>query len=189
MTISISPQVVASGQPATLTWASTNATSVSITPSILGDDVTALALSGSATVTPTAATTYTATATGAGGVTAQSAATVNILNVTLTATPATISAGQSATLSWNTNIPSGTTLSIDQGIGAVTAPSGSMTVSPAATTTYTITATNGTATATAQATVNAPLSVALTANPINIAPGGQSTSELDISRRRFNHHR
>ena len=50
-----------------------------------------------------------------------------------------------------------------------------MTVSPAATTTYTITATNGTAAATAQATVNAPLSVTLTANPINIAPGGQST--------------
>ncbi len=175
ITISISPQVVASGQPATLTWASTNSTSVAITPSILGDDQTAVALSGSATVTPTATTTYTATATGAGGVTAQSAATVNILNVTLTATPATISAGQSATLSWNTNIPSGTTLSIDQGIGAVTAPSGSMTVSPAATTTYTITATNGTATATAQATVNAPLSVTLKADPINIAPGGQST--------------
>jgi phospholipase C len=175
MTISISPQVVATSQPATLTWASTNATSVSITPSILGDDQTTLALSGSATVTPTATTTYTATATGAGGVTAQSAATVNILNVTLTATPATISADQTATLSWNTNIPNGTTLSIDQGIGAVTAPSGSMTVSPAATTTYTITATNGTATATAQATVNAPLSVTLKANPLNIAPGGQST--------------
>lgn len=175
MTISISPQVIASGQPATLTWASTNSTSVAITPSILGDDQTTLALSGSATVTPTAATTYTATATGAGGLKAQSAASVNILNVTLTATPATISASQSATLSWNTNIPSGTTLSIDQGIGAVTAPSGSMTVSPAATTTYTITATNGTAMATAQATVNAPLSVTLKADPVNISPGGQST--------------
>jgi phospholipase C len=175
MTISISPQVVAAGQPATLTWTSTNATSVSITPSILGDDQTTLALSGSATVTPTATTTYTATATGAGGVKATSSATVTILNVTLTATPATIGAGQSATLSWNTNIAGGTTLSIDQGIGGVTAPSGSMTVSPAATTTYTITATNGAATATAQTTVNAPLSVTLTANPLNIAPGSQST--------------
>ena len=52
--------------------------------------------------------------------------------------------------------------------------SGSVTVSPSATTTYTITATNGTATATATATVTAPLGVTLTANPVNIAPGGQS---------------
>jgi len=175
MNITVAPSVVAASQPVTLTWASTNATSVSITPSILGDDQTSLALSGSATVTPTATTTYTATATGAGGVTAKSSATVNILTVSLTATPATIGAGQTATLNWNTNIADGTTLSIDQGIGAVNGPSGSLSVSPAATTIYTITATNGTATATAQATVNAPLSVTLAANPINIAPGGHST--------------
>ncbi|HMC32568.1 MAG TPA: alkaline phosphatase family protein [Candidatus Angelobacter sp.] len=175
MTISISPTVVAAGQTTALTWASTNATTVSIAPSILADDQTVLALSGSATVVINAPTTYTATATGAGGVTAKSSATVNVLNVTLTATPATIGAGQTATLSWTTNIASGTTLSIDQGIGAVNGPSGSLSVSPAATTTYTITATNGTAVATATATVNAPLSVTLTANPINIAPGGQSS--------------
>src|SRR5438270_136176 len=175
MTISISPTVVAAGQTTALTWASTNATTVSISPSILADDQTVLALSGSATVVINAPTTYTATATGAGGVTAKSSATVNVLNVTLTATPATIGAGQTATLSWTTNIASGTTLSIDQGIGAVNGPSGSLSVSPAATTTYTITATNGTAVATATATVNAPLSVTLTANPINIAPGGQSS--------------
>lgn len=174
VTLSISPAIVASGQVATISWATTNATSISITPSILQDDQTSLDLSGSAVVTPSARTVYTATAKGANNATATAQATVDILNVNLTASPATIAAGQSATLSWSTNIANGTTVSIDQGIGPQP-PSGSLTVSPAATTTYTITAVNGAATATAQATVNAPLSVTLTASPANITPGQQST--------------
>jgi phospholipase C len=172
ITLSISPQVVGSAQTATITWQSTNATSISITPEIPTDDPTGLALSGSAIIVPTATTTYTATATGAGGATAKASATVSIMTVSLTATPGTISAAQSSTLSWNSGNATG--LSIDQGIGPVSAPSGSMTVSPAATTTYTITATNGAAVATAQATVNTPLSVMLTASPANITPGQQS---------------
>lgn len=172
MTLSISPAVVAAGQTANLTWTSTNATSVAITPSVLGDDVTSVALSGAAAVSPTASTTYTATATGAGGTTATATATVNLLGVTLVASPATIGPGQNATLAWTS--ANATSVSIDQGIGAV-GSSGSQIVSPAATTIYTITATNGTATATATATVNAPLAVTLKANPANIAPGGQST--------------
>lgn len=173
ITMNVSPGVVASGQSTTLSWVSTNATSVTIAPSILGDDVTTLALSGSATVVPTANTTYTATATGASGVTVQASATINILGVTLTATPSKIGPGQTASLSWTST--NATALSIDQGVGVVNGPSGSLSVSPAATTIYTITATNGTAAATATATVNAPLSVTLKANPANISPGGSST--------------
>ena len=105
--------------------------------------------------------------------TASASATVNILGVNATASPATVGPGQTAALSWTSS--NATTLSIDQGIGAVNGPSGSLSVSPAATTIYTITATNGTATATATATVNAPLAVTLKANPANIAPGSQST--------------
>ena len=173
ITLTLSPTVVAAGQTTTLTWASTNSTSVAIKPSILGDDVTSVALSGSAAVVVPANTTFTATATGAQGVTASASATVNILGVTLVATPSKIGPGQTATLSWTSG--NAATLSIDQGIGAETAPQGSVVVSPAATTTYTITATNGTATATATATVNAPLAITLKASPANIAPGGQST--------------
>jgi phospholipase C len=173
MTLSVSPGVVAAGQTANLTWASTNATSVAITPAVLGDDVTSVALSGTAAVSPTASTTFTATATGAGGITASAVATVNLLGVTLVASPATVGPGQNAALSWTSS--NAATLSIDQGIGAVNGPSGSLSVSPAATTTYTITATNGSATATATATINAPLAVTLKANPANIAPGSQST--------------
>ncbi|HEY2495915.1 MAG TPA: alkaline phosphatase family protein [Candidatus Angelobacter sp.] len=173
MSMSLSPSVVAAGQTTTLSWASSNATSVVITPSILGDDVTSVALSGSAAVVPAATTTYVATATGANGLTATASATVNMLSVTLTANPATIGPGQTASLSWTS--ANATSLSIDQGVPPITAASGSINVSPAATTTYTITATNGTATATATATVNAPLAVTLKATPANIAPGSSST--------------
>ncbi len=173
ITISISPSVVAAGQSTTLTWTSTNSTSVAITPSVLGDDVTSVALSGSTTIVPSATTTYMATATGAAGVTASASATINILGVTLVANPSKIGPGQTASLSWTS--ANATSLSIDQGVGVVNGPSGSLSVSPAATTIYTITATNGTASATATATVNAPLAVTLKASPANIAPGSQST--------------
>ena len=172
ITLSISPSVVAAGDTAAISWSSTNATSVSITPSILSEDQSSLELSGSASIAPTAKTVYTATATGANNATATATASVDILSVNLTASPATIAAGQSATLSWTSK--NATSVSIDQGIGTEGA-SGSLTVNPAATTTYTITAVNGSETATAQATVNAPLSVTLTANPANITPGQQST--------------
>jgi len=172
MTLSVSPSVVAAGQSTTLTWASTNSTSVTISPSVLGDDVTSVALSGAAAVSPAASTTYTATATGAGGVTATAVATVNLLGVTLVASPTTVGPGQTASLTWTS--ANAASVSIDQGIGPV-ASGGNISVSPAATTIYTITATNGSATATATATVNAPLAVTLRASPANIAPGSQST--------------
>jgi len=66
-----------------------------------------------------------------------------------TANPMTINAGQSATLSWN--ISGATSISIDQGVGAVSGTS--VSVTPAQTTTYTLTATNGNGPSTAFATV------------------------------------
>jgi len=75
--------------------------------------------------------------------------------VTLQASPATINKGESSTLSWNST--DATQLSIDPGVGAVTAQ-GSTQVSPSDTATYTITATGpgGSANASATVTVNAP---------------------------------
>jgi phospholipase C len=173
ITISAQPAIIAQGQTTTISWNSTNATSVTITPSILAEDQTALALSGSVTIVPTAAATYTAVATGADGKTATATATLNILTVTLTATPPKVAAGQSAVLSWTST--NATSLSIDQGVGTVTGATGSVPVSPSTPTTYTITATNGTATATAVVTVSTALGVTLKATPANIASGAQST--------------
>jgi peptidoglycan-associated lipoprotein len=75
--------------------------------------------------------------------------------VTLQASPTSVDKGGSATLSWNST--DATQLSIDQGVGAVTAQ-GSTKVTPSDTTTYTITATGpgGSASATANVSVNVP---------------------------------
>jgi peptidoglycan-associated lipoprotein len=75
--------------------------------------------------------------------------------VTLQASPTSINKGDSATLSWNST--DATQLTIDPGVGAVTAQ-GSTKVTPTDSTTYTITATGpgGSANATASVSVNAP---------------------------------
>ncbi|MEO6259400.1 MAG: hypothetical protein ABIP63_03585 [Thermoanaerobaculia bacterium] len=70
--------------------------------------------------------------------------------LSFTATPPTIRAGQSVTLSWSTL--AATSATIDSGIGAKPA-SGSVTITPTATTTYTLSAMQGTNTATASVKV------------------------------------
>ncbi|MFY9690716.1 MAG: peptidoglycan-associated lipoprotein Pal [Candidatus Acidiferrales bacterium] len=74
--------------------------------------------------------------------------------VTLNASPASVSPGQTVTLSWSST--NATDLDIEPGIGKV-APQGSTPANPTQTTTYTITATGpgGSATASAQVTVAA----------------------------------
>jgi phospholipase C len=98
--------------------------------------------------------------------------------VSLSANPATVTAGLSSTLTWSST--NATSAQIDNNIGAVQ-PSGTQNVSPPQTTTYTITVTGagGTATASATVTVNAPVlsapTVTITANPTAIAAGASST--------------
>ena len=67
-----------------------------------------------------------------------------------TSTSTSITEGESVTLSWVTNASA---VSIDQGIGTVTAPSGSTTVTPASTTTYTLTVTNSAGSSTNSITI------------------------------------
>lgn len=69
-----SPSSVNSGETSTLSWTSSNATSVAINPPVSD---TALELSGSAVVTPSATTTYTLTASNTGG-SASATATVTV---------------------------------------------------------------------------------------------------------------
>ncbi|HZC42573.1 MAG TPA: hypothetical protein VE195_00260, partial [Acidobacteriaceae bacterium] len=57
-TLVAAPNAIAAGNPATLTWSTANATTVSITP-----DIGTVSASGSTTVTPSATTQYTLTAT------------------------------------------------------------------------------------------------------------------------------
>jgi len=91
-----------------------------------------------------------------------------------TASPSTINAGQSSTLSWTTANATAVTIS---GVNGTQPTNGSVSVSPTATTTFTLTATGaGTpATATATVVVNAaPVVNAFTATPSTIDPGASS---------------
>jgi len=72
VTLSASPVSAQAGQPVTLTWSSTNATSINLEPS-----VGPVAARGFTKVTPSQSTTYTVTATGPGG-SAQASAQVTI---------------------------------------------------------------------------------------------------------------
>jgi len=138
-----SPTSVNAGQTTTITWATTNATSITINPPVAPtEDGITLPTSGSANPPVAATTTYTITATGPGGNSAPQSLTVTVpFNLSLSVTPATITAGQTATVSWQVNGGTTSSLSIDNGVCSPCAlPQGTATVSPSATTTYTATA-------------------------------------------------
>jgi peptidoglycan-associated lipoprotein len=82
-----SPTAIQSGQSATLSWSSTDATSLTLSP-----DLGSVAAEGSKSVMPTDSTTYTITATGPGGSATASA------RVTVTPPPPPASAAASPTL-------------------------------------------------------------------------------------------
>jgi hypothetical protein len=156
--LTANPTAITQGQSSTLTFTAPGASSVTI-----DQGVGSLGASGSVNVTPAQTTTYTGTADFGGGATLTASATVTVTpatvppTVTLSANPTTINQGQSSTLSWTST--NATSLMIDQGVGTVAIPSGSVAVSPSATTIYTITALSGTNTATASATVSVNSSV------------------------------
>ncbi|MGA2157758.1 MAG: FHA domain-containing protein [Dehalococcoidia bacterium] len=137
------------GQTATLTWTTSNASSVTISPG-----VGTVASSGATTVTPSASTAYTLTAAGQSGNPVSSSLTIAVtprVAPTLKADQSTIQSGQYATLSWNA--PSATQVYIS-GVGSFSS-TGSARITPQNTTTYDLTATyiDG-ATQSASATVN-----------------------------------
>src|ERR1700757_3044213 len=73
------PTEVNAGQTTTLTWATTNATSVTITPAIpIGDDSGPPPISGSATIPVSATTNYSITATGPSGTAGPQTVTVTV---------------------------------------------------------------------------------------------------------------
>jgi len=146
-TISLSAnlQTVVAGQLTTLSWTTSNASSISFAPPLPEAEDRQLTLpTGSATFPPTSTTTYVATVANSGGQQVSASLTITVLPVELnfSAAPDTIQPGGSATLSWTSQ--GITTLSIDQGIGDMTAllPNGSFKVAPGVTTAYTATATD-----------------------------------------------
>ncbi len=106
--------------------------------------------------------------------------------VQFSADPASINKGQSSTLRWSTS--EATSVAIDQGVGNNLPASGTVGVSPQATTTYTLTATGpgGSTTATATVTVvtsqpaGAPTIQQFSADPTSITAGASSTLNWSV---------
>ncbi len=148
------PTGISSGTSSTLTWTTSGATTISISPG----GFSSASASGTTSVSPTATTTYTLTATNASGsATSQATVAVNTGGAgaptitSFTANPTTINSGSSSTLAWAAT--GATSIAITPGTFTSTSASGSTSVSPTATTTYTLTATNASGSATSPATV------------------------------------
>ena len=162
---------ITEGGSTTLNWTTAYTDTLSIDQGI--GDVTGTT---STVVSPLVTTTYTITATNVYGSRTDSVTvTVNNLPVisSFEASANPITQGAATTLSWT--VTGATSVSIDQGIGAVAA-SGSTSGSPASETTYTLTATNayGTRTAAVTITVDDLPTVSIAASPAAITQGGSS---------------
>jgi uncharacterized protein (TIGR03437 family) len=144
------PSTISEGQPTTLSWSVSNATSVSINYGFGTQPANGQIVLGGSSGIPVyvGSTVYTLTAQNCvNGSCPQTIATATltvgssagpVIN-SFTVSPSSISAGQSATLSWS--VSNASSVSIDNNIGSV-ANSGVESVAPNSTTTYTITAVN-----------------------------------------------
>lgn len=148
--LTATPSTISRGEEAVLTWNSSAADTVS-----MDNNIGPVPGNGSIIVTPDTTTTYNITATGPSGngtasVTIQVTPTPPV--VTLAAEPAALLWGQQTTLTWDTNDAA----SVRFGYGQTEfdiIPSGFLTLTPTATTTYRIKAANQAGTSYATATV------------------------------------
>jgi len=178
------PNSVTAGNPSTLQWNVTGAASVSI-----NQGIGAVPSSGTQSVSPTVTTKYTLTATNSSGsVMASTTVVVSPANglpviVSFISNPTSITTGHSSILQWD--VSSATSISINQGIGAVSS-SGTRLVSPAATTTYTLTATNSSGSVTASTTVTVtqptalPVLMRFSVYPTSVTPGDSTTLQWQV---------
>ena len=138
--LSLSQNSITRGQSATLSWLSSNSNWCDITDDASSPDICRVAISGSRTVSPTETITYNLTCTGDGGVTQDReilTVTAPAPSVSFSASPASITRGNSATLTWSSTNASICSLQINNDLSNV-AISGSKSVSPQTNTTYKI---------------------------------------------------
>ena len=178
-TYSANKTTINKGESVTLSWTTTDATSVSIT----GASGT-LAVDGSTSVSPTATqTTYTLAASNSADTPATTTSSITVTirpTAHLEANPTEIFGfTEPVDLTWSTEFA--TSASIDQGVGSVTPVSvGSTTVYPGSTTTYTLTASGPGGSATSSVEVfnvdsRSSIQATLTADPTTITAGGSTT--------------
>ncbi len=134
--MSADQEIIASGDSTSLTWNCPGAQSVS-----LDNGIGSVSSEGSLEISPTETTIYTVTAVYPWDTYTYKVTVMVIYPPTaiLNAAPLKILAGQPTTLMWDTT--GADTVTIDQGIGEVD-PNGTLTLSPAQTTTFTLLASN-----------------------------------------------
>jgi hypothetical protein len=168
VSISASPASIAAGESTSLAWQSTNATGCEASGGWNGTKAT----SGNETIGPVqSSSVYTLNCTGSGG-SASASASVSVAaepTLTLQANPATVSAGQSATLTWTTTGASSCVASGDWAGNLATSGSRS-TGALNATSTFVLACTGPGGSVTRQA------SVAVEAGGGSPAPGGGGSS-------------
>jgi PKD repeat protein len=150
VTLTASPTSIISGQSSTLTWSSSNATSCT-------NNFSGTGTSGTKVVSPTASKTYTVTCTGSGGSTTKN---INVMvtgttppppppTAILSASPTSITSGQSSTLTWSSTNATSCTNNFS-GSGT----SGTKVISPTLSATYTLTCTGAGGSVTSNATIS-----------------------------------
>lgn len=178
-TFAASPQAVTAGGSTTLSWTTQNSASVDVEPGV----GRGLMPNASVQVSPAQTTEYVLTAHPSGsGASASARLTVSVAAAppevtSFTAQPASITAGQSSTLSWRTTGTS--TVEIDQGIGRQPTM-GSVQVSPSQTTSYQLTATGPGGQVRSMVSVSvsrpgAPVISSFSAAPSQVMPGSPAT--------------
>ncbi|MDP2789049.1 MAG: hypothetical protein Q8O46_03305 [bacterium] len=135
VSFSVSPSSIISGSSSTLTWSSTNATSCTASGGWSGPQATL----GIKSVVPTTTLTYTLDCTGSGGTDSKST-TVTVTypapTLTMTASPTSVTTGQSSTITWSA--VNTTSCSASNGWSGTNGVTGSQAVTPSVTTTYTL---------------------------------------------------
>lgn len=181
------PAAICAGASSNLSWSGTNGVSATISaPGLAGSPISVDPNSGTLSVSPADTTTYTFTVTGAGGQTSSLQTTVTVTPLaainSFTATPQSITSGQSTTLNYSTaNASSATITDLSTGeITNVTVPSGSLSVSPATSRNYRLSVTSscGTVTQDVSVTVNAVVCQSIDSFTVNGFSTLYSTAEI-----------
>jgi hypothetical protein len=166
-----SPTSIAPGGQSTLSWATSGATTVTIS------GVGPVTPNGSTTVSPQSTTTYTLTASSADGHSVTAPVTITVAGnavpqvVSFVANPSAISPGTSSKLCWQ--VTNAQSIAIT-GVGSNLNANDCATVSPTTTTTYTLTAVNGAGQIQANATITVGTVqiLSFTANPTTSTVAG-----------------
>lgn len=156
--ITANPASISQGSDSVLTVTANNSTQVTIAGSDGSSYTMQSSSGGTQSVSPSATTTYKATATGPGGA-ASSSVTVRVIpnpapEVTISASPSTIVAGHSSTLTVQASYATQVIVTGSDGSSYTLPPAGgTQQVSPTSTTVYTAVATGNGGSANSQATV------------------------------------